>query len=416
MKLATLAHQPQHQAQHRRAATRAVSARRATPSSTSARRPRCACWPSRTGRAGRSRGPRQRRHPVRRRRRPTCHPRPAALQGRLRRPQLQHPHPGDGPRPAAVPDAVLEVRRHPDRRQRRHRPPARDRRLRLGGRARGRHRHAGPPRHAPRRPRRRSPASRCSTTSPAATGSSAPVSGCRARTGTPPPRSAPTSSPPTSCPAAYAPSSTCALTVDGEVMQSDTTGDLLFDPVALVEYVSTMVRLNPGDLIATGTPGGVGPRPQPEALPRRRRDRGRRDRGHRPSARTSSSRTASADDRTAAASDAAPESIWAAAGLGRSRHQARPPRRSPGWTRRRSTRRAPCPAGRRKHLVAHLAANADAVGNLVHWAATGDAPRCTPRPSSATPTSRPAARRTGERAARPGSTPRPRGLPRRWAP
>jgi acylpyruvate hydrolase len=48
------------------------------------------------------------------------------------------------------------------------------------------------------------------------------------------------------------------LTVDGEVMQSDTTADLLFDPVALVQYVSTMVRLNPGDIIATGTPGGVG--------------------------------------------------------------------------------------------------------------------------------------------------------------
>ncbi|MET7571998.1 fumarylacetoacetate hydrolase family protein [Streptomyces sp. NPDC005492] len=48
------------------------------------------------------------------------------------------------------------------------------------------------------------------------------------------------------------------LEVDGEVMQSDTTGDLLFDPVALVEYVSTIVRLNPGDIIATGTPGGVG--------------------------------------------------------------------------------------------------------------------------------------------------------------
>lgn len=48
------------------------------------------------------------------------------------------------------------------------------------------------------------------------------------------------------------------LEVDGETMQSDTTTDLLFDPVALVEYVSTAVRLNPGDLIATGTPGGVG--------------------------------------------------------------------------------------------------------------------------------------------------------------
>lgn len=48
------------------------------------------------------------------------------------------------------------------------------------------------------------------------------------------------------------------LTVDGEVMQRDNTGDLLFDPVMLVEYVSTIVRLNPGDVIATGTPGGVG--------------------------------------------------------------------------------------------------------------------------------------------------------------
>jgi acylpyruvate hydrolase len=48
------------------------------------------------------------------------------------------------------------------------------------------------------------------------------------------------------------------LEVDGEVMQHDTTADLLFDPPALVEYVSTMVRLRPGDLIATGTPGEVG--------------------------------------------------------------------------------------------------------------------------------------------------------------
>ena len=54
------------------------------------------------------------------------------------------------------------------------------------------------------------------------------------------------------------------LVVDGEVMQSDNTGDLLFDPVALVEYVSTIVRLNPGDLIATGTPGGVGHARRPE--------------------------------------------------------------------------------------------------------------------------------------------------------
>jgi acylpyruvate hydrolase len=46
--------------------------------------------------------------------------------------------------------------------------------------------------------------------------------------------------------------------VDGETMQENNTGDLLFDPVALVEYVSTMITLRPGDVIATGTPGGVG--------------------------------------------------------------------------------------------------------------------------------------------------------------
>ncbi|WP_280508292.1 fumarylacetoacetate hydrolase family protein [Nocardia flavorosea] len=46
--------------------------------------------------------------------------------------------------------------------------------------------------------------------------------------------------------------------VDGEIMQRDDTGTLLFDPVRLVQYVSTVIRLNPGDMIATGTPAGVG--------------------------------------------------------------------------------------------------------------------------------------------------------------
>ena len=46
--------------------------------------------------------------------------------------------------------------------------------------------------------------------------------------------------------------------VDGETVQKASTGDLVFDPVDLVRYVSTIVTLRPGDLIATGTPGGVG--------------------------------------------------------------------------------------------------------------------------------------------------------------
>jgi len=54
------------------------------------------------------------------------------------------------------------------------------------------------------------------------------------------------------------------LEVDGEVMQSGSTADLLFDPVALVEYASTIVRLRPGDIIATGTPGGVGHAREPQ--------------------------------------------------------------------------------------------------------------------------------------------------------
>ncbi|MBY3985671.1 fumarylacetoacetate hydrolase family protein [Rhodococcus fascians] len=46
--------------------------------------------------------------------------------------------------------------------------------------------------------------------------------------------------------------------VNGETVQSASTDELVFDPVALVGYVSTIVTLRPGDLIATGTPGGVG--------------------------------------------------------------------------------------------------------------------------------------------------------------
>ncbi|MFJ9665492.1 fumarylacetoacetate hydrolase family protein [Streptomyces sp. NPDC101219] len=63
---------------------------------------------------------------------------------------------------------------------------------------------------------------------------------------------------PDELPGGVRPALDVSLTVDGELMQSDTTGDLLFDPVDLVEYVSTITRLNPGDIIATGTPGGVG--------------------------------------------------------------------------------------------------------------------------------------------------------------
>jgi acylpyruvate hydrolase len=49
---------------------------------------------------------------------------------------------------------------------------------------------------------------------------------------------------------------TCS--VNDEIVQDTNTADLVFDPVALVQYISTIITLNPGDVIATGTPGGVG--------------------------------------------------------------------------------------------------------------------------------------------------------------
>jgi 2-keto-4-pentenoate hydratase/2-oxohepta-3-ene-1,7-dioic acid hydratase in catechol pathway len=47
-------------------------------------------------------------------------------------------------------------------------------------------------------------------------------------------------------------------TVSGEVMQEANTRDLIFSVVELIEYISAGVTLEPGDVIATGTPGGVG--------------------------------------------------------------------------------------------------------------------------------------------------------------
>ncbi len=49
---------------------------------------------------------------------------------------------------------------------------------------------------------------------------------------------------------------TCS--VDGEPVQAADTGDLVFDPIDLLVYISGIITLMPGDLIATGTPGGVG--------------------------------------------------------------------------------------------------------------------------------------------------------------
>jgi acylpyruvate hydrolase len=60
-----------------------------------------------------------------------------------------------------------------------------------------------------------------------------------------------------------APDLAISCRVDGETMQDARTSDLLFDPVDVVAYASTVITLRPGDLIFTGTPDGVGGARQP---------------------------------------------------------------------------------------------------------------------------------------------------------
>jgi 2-keto-4-pentenoate hydratase/2-oxohepta-3-ene-1,7-dioic acid hydratase in catechol pathway len=41
-------------------------------------------------------------------------------------------------------------------------------------------------------------------------------------------------------------------------MQDGTTSDMIWDVPALIEFISSVITLDPGDVIATGTPSGVG--------------------------------------------------------------------------------------------------------------------------------------------------------------
>jgi 2-keto-4-pentenoate hydratase/2-oxohepta-3-ene-1,7-dioic acid hydratase in catechol pathway len=50
-----------------------------------------------------------------------------------------------------------------------------------------------------------------------------------------------------------------SLTVNGEPRQSASTRHLIYDVPRLIEFASSFYTLEPGDLIYTGTPAGVGP-------------------------------------------------------------------------------------------------------------------------------------------------------------
>jgi 2-keto-4-pentenoate hydratase/2-oxohepta-3-ene-1,7-dioic acid hydratase in catechol pathway len=47
--------------------------------------------------------------------------------------------------------------------------------------------------------------------------------------------------------------------VNGEVRQHGHARDMAFDIPTLIAYISAVMTLEPGDVIATGTPAGVGP-------------------------------------------------------------------------------------------------------------------------------------------------------------
>lgn len=61
---------------------------------------------------------------------------------------------------------------------------------------------------------------------------------------------------------------TLRLDVNGENRQHGSTSDMIFGPATLVSYISQFMTLLPGDVIATGTPPGVGlgMKPEPQFL------------------------------------------------------------------------------------------------------------------------------------------------------
>jgi 2-keto-4-pentenoate hydratase/2-oxohepta-3-ene-1,7-dioic acid hydratase in catechol pathway len=49
-----------------------------------------------------------------------------------------------------------------------------------------------------------------------------------------------------------------SLSIDGETLQKSSTSELIFPVPQLIEYISAITPLEPGDVISTGTPSGVG--------------------------------------------------------------------------------------------------------------------------------------------------------------
>ena len=56
---------------------------------------------------------------------------------------------------------------------------------------------------------------------------------------------------------------TLTTRVNGEVVQHESTSQMIFSVAATIAFLSSFMALEPGDLIATGTPSGIGARRQP---------------------------------------------------------------------------------------------------------------------------------------------------------
>ncbi len=54
--------------------------------------------------------------------------------------------------------------------------------------------------------------------------------------------------------------------LNGEVLQNSTTDLMIFDIPTLIEYITSFTELGAGDVISTGTPGGVGQRRDPQVF------------------------------------------------------------------------------------------------------------------------------------------------------
>ena len=184
-----------------------------------------------------------------------------------------------GRRAAGAPAPLREVAERADRAGRADRAARADRREgRLRGRARRRDRHAREARLARERarggPRLRLLQRRgARATSSAATASgraasrptrSARSGRCRRRRRSPDPQAL-----------------GIRAIVNGETLQDSTTSQMIFPVDEIIAFITQTMTLEPGDLIATGTPSRRRHRPRPAGLPAGRRRGHDRDRGDR---------------------------------------------------------------------------------------------------------------------------------------